>query len=298
MSDLYRSGQSTVALWGFAVPDEANSDSGCTLRVEPDDGSWETREITVDPDGPNDITVVIPDPVTVSGVMSLPGGPIDERQLLRAATPDYDVVMAGSAAPDGSYQVRLAPGRYRFDVFISSPHADYVYDSGWVDVTGDTVLDFSPPAVPVTVNLVGADGSPATATLELTCSRTVPPDGVISFSTWLRSTATGPGQVTLSGVPTGSDWHCVLSDRGGSFAVDARRGGRDRQRADLPPGHRRPDPGRPRGERGRRRRTGRDRGARPERRRRQRRRHARPPAGARDARCRRTGPSRAGPRPT
>jgi hypothetical protein len=195
-------GAGAVQLTGLAVAEEDGHGPGCDLVVYPDDGSWENRHVLLTAGGENRITVVIPDPVTLSGKILTPQGPVTtgDLDIFEGDTARRAAIYRFDNSSDGSYRVRLAPGRYSVRVSGWNEHEELGMNVFDVDVTHDRTLDFSWPSVPVKVRLVDEEGQPVPGYVRLGCTNYG--DGNGGPHGTLRSETPGVGEVEVSAMVT------------------------------------------------------------------------------------------------
>jgi hypothetical protein len=196
-----------VELRGFLPGGEEWLDNGCRLLVEPDDGDYDVRDVTIDPDGPNEITVVVPDRYEVVGSVSGPDGqPLTSGQVRVRNLASGDVVATGSI-DDGAYALSVESGTHEFLVQGNTGGgASLQYRTGPVEVSDDQEVHLSFPgeSVPVTVHLVGEGGTPEAGGVYLECSTSV-----ASLTDYVDVGGSGTG--TLQGLASGSGWTCTLT---------------------------------------------------------------------------------------
>ena len=216
-------GATVQALWAGTTEVVASTDADANglysltlsegtydLRYRGPEGSGiganlKNRELTAD----REINVTLGEvPVMLSGVVS-DGvtGPVSYGWM------SIDSPTAGQAAttsigPDGSFSVEVLPGEYSFSVQGQSATVGSFYLFKPAEqFTEDTVIDLAPDLVPVTVNLIGADGSDVWASVSLQCA-------TYDYQTGQQASVNGyqrgQGKVQMYGLVTGPGQTCQL----------------------------------------------------------------------------------------
>ena len=199
----YQRGQGKVQMYGLVT----GPGQTCQLRIDPDDGPNINRNIELTT-GDNAVDVEIQEGILLSGVVS-DGvtGPVSYGWM------SIDSPTAGQAAttsigPDGSFSVEVLPGEYSFSVQGQSATVGSFYLFKPAEqFTEDTVIDLAPDLVPVTVNLIGADGSDVWASVSLQCA-------TYDYQTGQQASVNGyqrgQGKVQMYGLVTGPGQTCQL----------------------------------------------------------------------------------------
>jgi hypothetical protein len=155
--------------------------------------------------GPNDVTIRLPRPVLVSGIVrtTRSGEPIAGVAVGLASS---TTSRSTGSDVNGHYEMNVYPGTYDTLTLVTGTQTSSMYSvtSGPVTITGSTTLPLTIPLVPVTVHLRLPSGAPAHTFFSLT--RPLPPalvgaPGNLPAGTqWWWATGTGP-DVTVYGLP-------------------------------------------------------------------------------------------------
>ena len=112
------------------------------------------------------------------------------------------------ADSDGTWSIEVMPGTYRVNAYYSDRSGGNASTNNEPQpFTADTTVAVHPPSVPVSVNLLGADGQPADGQARLECNLYYPDKGSVNHA----STARGTGTITVHGLPTPNGQTCGLS---------------------------------------------------------------------------------------
>ncbi len=196
------SGTGDLEVHGYPAV-QGSGDEGCELTVYPADGTWQYFDITLSDPVTNDITVNIPDAVTVQGHIATPRGDSTNWSVLATNAQGRPVAGPTTFPAGGDYTLRLSPGTYTLE-FNASSDDEWMVLRKSVTVVGNATVDGETEGVPVTVHLVDSQGNPVTGRVELQCSEFLPAHN--SVYSYLISRASGTGQVTVSGVPKSDTW--------------------------------------------------------------------------------------------
>lgn len=205
-------GSSNNLLLGFPTDNSANDGSLCDLVVEPTESPYETMSLRQDDlvltsDPRQQIDLVIPETVTVSGRVQTPSDEPNIYGQIRATAHDNTFHNTATTDTDGYYAIEVATGDYDFALLGGSSDHNMIE---WSDVTvpaGGMTLGSNLGYLPYTVHVVDAAGEPAPGHLELRCSR--PFKGLRTSQVHSRSQ--GTGELKLYGI-SGPDWTCRIED--------------------------------------------------------------------------------------
>ena len=200
-------------LTGFVVPADAPAGSGCQVNARFSNGAIVTKPLTLTDDGPNEFTIAVPEPVTVTGRIIAPL-PIDDGNVY-IDDADGQTVHGIEVGPDGRYSVDLFPGRYTFDFYASRQAEGIPNDVNLhirkvdVQVDGDTTLDASLPYVPLDLQVVDTEGQIQEGRMSLQCLQ-VADDGP-NYDAELSHEREGTLYGVMYGVPSGPGWSCAFT---------------------------------------------------------------------------------------
>ena len=194
-------GTGTITVHGLPTPNGQT----CGLSVDPDEGPIITQRIEV-PENGTSLDVTIQPGITLSGVLG------DGTGLSYGYVNVYDANWAqvgnAQADSDGTWSIEVMPGTYRVNAYYSDRSGGNASTNNEPQpFTADTTVAVHPPSVPVSVNLLGADGQPADGQARLECNLYYPDKGSVNHA----STARGTGTITVHGLPTPNGQTCGLS---------------------------------------------------------------------------------------
>ena len=117
-----------------------SGDEGCELTVYPADGTWQYFDITLSDPVTNDITVNIPDAVTVQGHIATPRGDSTNWSVLATNAQGRPVAGPTTFPAGGDYTMRLSPGTYTLE-FNASSDDEWMVLRKSVTVVGNATVD-------------------------------------------------------------------------------------------------------------------------------------------------------------
>ncbi len=181
--DDFAEGTGDLVVHGFDVaknPEHPEWRDGCELVVYPARGTYRYIDVDLSASEPNEMTVTVPDPVTVRGHISTPDGSTFGAFVDAVDAEGRQLRSAEQFVTDGDYTMLLSPGTYTLDFSVSSAEETRTQSMrlrkrGVVVAAGqDMTVDASIDTVPVKVNLVDVNGDPVGGGAEITCEESQP----------------------------------------------------------------------------------------------------------------------------